>query len=112
MYYDPVIGKFHCHSIVLKIPLFSMLSSHERMIGIFHCLFIAVKILLLSVLDPAPLVTLQKAQLPANNFPLRCTVANRKVNRIYRKQFSHFGAPQTRKIMKRYRNQVCDKSCR
>jgi hypothetical protein len=45
----PVIGMFHCLFIVLKISLFSMLSSHDPVIGIFHCLFIVLKISLFSM---------------------------------------------------------------
>jgi hypothetical protein len=35
-----VIRMFHCLFIVLKISLFSMLSSHDPLIRMFHCLFI------------------------------------------------------------------------
>jgi hypothetical protein len=35
---------FHCLFIVLKIPLFSMPSSHDPVIRMFHCLFIVLKI--------------------------------------------------------------------
>jgi hypothetical protein len=40
---------FHCLFIVLKIPLFSMPSSHDPVIRIFHCLFIVLKILRFSM---------------------------------------------------------------
>jgi hypothetical protein len=40
---------FHCHFIVLKIPQFSMPSSHDPVIRMFHCLFIVLIIPLLSM---------------------------------------------------------------
>jgi hypothetical protein len=40
-----LIRMFHCLFIVLKIPLFSMPSSHDSVIRMFHCLSIVVKIL-------------------------------------------------------------------
>jgi hypothetical protein len=40
---------FHCLFIVLKIPLFSMPSSHDPVFIKFHCLFIVLKIPLFSM---------------------------------------------------------------
>jgi hypothetical protein len=41
--HDLLIRMFHCLFIVLKIPLFSMPSSHDPVIRMFHCLFIVLK---------------------------------------------------------------------
>ena len=60
--HDPVIGMFHCLFIMLKIPLFSMSSSHDPVIGMFHCLFILLKI---------PLFSMSSSHNPVNGmFPL------------------------------------------
>jgi hypothetical protein len=40
---------FHCLFIVLKIPLFSIPSSHDPVIRMFHCLFFVFKISLFSM---------------------------------------------------------------
>ena len=39
---------FHCLFIVLRISLFSVLSSHDLVIRMLYCLFIVLKILWLS----------------------------------------------------------------
>jgi hypothetical protein len=64
--HNSVTGIFHCRLfIVLKIPLFSMSSSHDPVIRMFHCLFIVLKIPLFSMPSSHPhfwliLITIQK----------------------------------------------------